>query len=114
MMIHDGILGLRRNPHAASRSLLLKVDFVQGPQVHSIVGHQFSEFFYASSDALDLLSLIPDEAYGGGTQTAGTAAGIGARPVGLHRPCRSRPTVSCHPRGSLACPRRWVWSATPD
>jgi hypothetical protein len=28
MMIHRGILGLRRNPHAAARSLLLKVHFV--------------------------------------------------------------------------------------
>src|SRR5579864_7810800 len=106
MMIHDGILGLRRNPHAASRSLLLKVD--------SSRAHGSTVSFAISSEALDLLSLIPDEAYGGGTQTAGTAAGIGAPPVGLHRSCRSRPTVSCHPRGSLACPRRWAWSATPD
>jgi hypothetical protein len=45
MMIHSGIFGLWRNPHAASRSLLLKVDFVQNPQIHGIVRHQFSEFF---------------------------------------------------------------------
>src|ERR1700704_2957445 len=45
MMIHDGILGLRRNPHAATRSLLLKVHFVQGPKVHRIVRHQLVQFF---------------------------------------------------------------------
>src|ERR1700730_10219262 len=45
MMVHDGILGLRRNPHAAARSLLLKVHFVHSPQVHRTVRHQFAEFF---------------------------------------------------------------------
>src|SRR5580704_5811248 len=114
MMIHNGILRLRRNPHAASRSLLLKVDFVQGPQVHRIVCHQFSEFFYASSVALDRLSPIPDEVYGGGNRTDGTTAGTGARPTGLHTSCRSRPKESCHPRDSLACPRRSAWPAAPD
>src|SRR5690242_2195032 len=97
----------------ASRSLLLEVDFVQSPQVHSIIRHQFSEFFYVSSDALDPLPLIPAEVYGGGTRTAGTSAGIGARPVEFHTSCRSRPTESCHPTGSLACRRRSAWGATP-
>src|SRR5712692_2237032 len=45
MMIHNGILDLRRNPHAAARSLLLEVHFVQSPQVHRSVRHQFSKFF---------------------------------------------------------------------
>ena len=45
MMLHDRVLDLRRNPHAAARSLLLKVHFVQSPEVHRIVGHQLAEFF---------------------------------------------------------------------
>src|SRR5580658_4771427 len=44
MMVHNRILGFRRNPPAAARSLLLKVHFVQSPQVHRTVRHQFAEF----------------------------------------------------------------------
>src|ERR1700689_3092455 len=31
MMVHDGVFQFWRNPHAAARSLLLKVHFVQRP-----------------------------------------------------------------------------------
>ena len=39
MMIHDRISGFRWNPHAATRSVLVKVHFVQRPEVHGIVAH---------------------------------------------------------------------------
>src|SRR5580700_11352620 len=45
MMVHDGVLRLGRNPHAATRPLLLKVNFVQCPEVHSGIAHQLAEFF---------------------------------------------------------------------
>src|ERR1700679_3531877 len=45
MMIYDRVPGFRRNPHAAAGTLLLKVHFVQRPQVHGVVAHQSAEFF---------------------------------------------------------------------
>src|ERR1700693_2871906 len=114
MMVHNGILGLRRNPHAAARSLPLKVAFVQSPQVHPIVRHQLPEFFYASSAAAVLLGPRPDEACGAGTRIVGTTAGIGALPVALHRSCRSTPTASSHPTDSPAFPHRSAWPAKTD
>jgi hypothetical protein len=45
MVEHDGVLGFRRHPHAAARALLLKVYFLQRPQVDTFVAHQILEFF---------------------------------------------------------------------
>jgi hypothetical protein len=39
MMVYDGISGFRWNPHAATGSLLLKVHFIQCPEVYRIVPH---------------------------------------------------------------------------
>ncbi len=39
MMVHDRISGFRWNPHTATGSLLLKMHFVQRPEVHGIVLH---------------------------------------------------------------------------
>src|ERR1700689_5503811 len=71
-------------------------------------------FFYGSSAELDLLWLKPGEACGDGTRTAGTSAGIGARPGGLHRFCRSRPREFYRPTDLRAFPRRSASPATPD
>lgn len=45
VMIQYRILDLGRHPHPAPRSLLLKVDFVQRPEIDTLVEHQFAEFF---------------------------------------------------------------------
>ena len=39
MMVYDRISGFRWNPHTATGSLLLKVHFVQRPEVYRIVPH---------------------------------------------------------------------------
>ena len=39
VMLDDGILGFRRDPHAATRPLLLEMHFVQRPQIHRAVFH---------------------------------------------------------------------------
>ncbi len=46
MMVDDRVFDLRRHPHPATRSLLLKVHFVQRPEVYSVVLYQLSQFFY--------------------------------------------------------------------
>jgi hypothetical protein len=55
VMVNHWVLDLGRRPHATSRSLLLKVHFVESPKIDRIVFHQFSEFFYVSSVSLDRL-----------------------------------------------------------
>jgi|SRR6516165_1180303 len=46
-MQKDRFLDLWRNPHPAPRTVLLKVNLIQGPEVHVRFGGQLSEFFYA-------------------------------------------------------------------
>src|SRR5277367_316567 len=53
MMIYHRIPGFRRNPHAAAGTLLLKVHFVQRPQIHGVVAHQSAGFFYVPSAVTD-------------------------------------------------------------
>jgi hypothetical protein len=43
----DRFFDLRRNPHSAPRTVLLKVNLIEGPEVHVRLGGQLSEFFYA-------------------------------------------------------------------
>jgi hypothetical protein len=45
MMKQHRVLGLRRNPHPAARTMLLKMHLVDGPQVHGRICHHqgFSE-----------------------------------------------------------------------
>src|SRR5208283_2407742 len=45
MMEQNRVLGLRRNPHLAARTMLLKMHLVGCPQVHLRIGHQCLEFF---------------------------------------------------------------------
>jgi hypothetical protein len=43
-MEQDRVLGLRRNPHLAARTMLLKMHLVGCPQVHLRICHQCLEF----------------------------------------------------------------------
>jgi hypothetical protein len=45
MVEQNGILDFRRHPHPAAGTVLLKMNFVQRPQVHSTVPYQFLKFF---------------------------------------------------------------------
>lgn len=40
MAEQNRLLGLRRNPHPAARTMLLKVHFVDGPRIHGCVCHR--------------------------------------------------------------------------
>src|SRR4026207_1259347 len=44
-MVQNRISGLRRNPHPGTRTVLLKMHFVQSPDVNSWIFPQFAEFF---------------------------------------------------------------------
>jgi hypothetical protein len=45
VMKYDWIFVFWWNPHAASRSLLLEMDFIERPEIHSLVFYESSEFF---------------------------------------------------------------------
>lgn len=53
MMKENRILFLRWNPHAATRSMLLEMNFVSRPKVNPGVRYPFCEFFYMPLEALD-------------------------------------------------------------
>ena len=44
-VLHDGIPALRSNPHAATRSVLLEVAFVDAPQINVVALCQAAQFF---------------------------------------------------------------------
>src|SRR6266571_8219009 len=48
MMQHNRVGNLWRNPHSASRSTLLKVNFVGSPQIDAGIAAQALEFFLCS------------------------------------------------------------------
>src|SRR5208337_2164061 len=41
----DGFFDLRRYPHLTSRPILLKMNFIQRPNVNIVIGHQPTDFF---------------------------------------------------------------------
>jgi hypothetical protein len=41
VVVHNGVFGFWRHPHAATRTMLLKVHLVESPQVHGWIAHQF-------------------------------------------------------------------------
>lgn len=45
----NGVLYLGGHPHNTPRSVLLKVNLVDGPQVYAVVRHQRLEFFLCAS-----------------------------------------------------------------
>lgn len=46
VMQQNGLTILRRDPHAAPRSVLLEMDFIGCPEIDVLVGGQLAEFFY--------------------------------------------------------------------
>lgn len=52
MVQQDRVPHFWRNPHATARSVLLKMNFIDGPQVNVRIGGQFTEFFYMPLELL--------------------------------------------------------------
>jgi hypothetical protein len=67
MMQKNGIGNFRRNPHSASGTMLFEPDFVHGPQVDSMIMHQFIKFFYMLPAVPDQHATSSDEVYETGT-----------------------------------------------
>ncbi|MFH1627119.1 MAG: hypothetical protein ABIE47_00150, partial [Pseudomonadota bacterium] len=87
MVQKNRIGNLRRNPHAASRTMLFKPDFVHSPQVDSMVMRQFIKFFYMLPAVPDQHAPSSDEVYETGNpdleRVAGTAECQGKHPIAV-------------------------------
>lgn len=55
VMQQYGVLFLRRNPHQTPRSMLLKMDFIDRPQINVRISGKPTEFFYMPPEAQDWL-----------------------------------------------------------
>ena len=66
-----------RHPKTPPRAVLLKVNFVDGPEVNAGIGRQRLEFFYAWLVSADRLEPPPGAVCGNGNPTGERAAGIG-------------------------------------
>jgi len=53
MMQQYRVLFLRRDPHQTTRSILLKMNFIDRPQIDSWIGCEPSEFFYMPPEVQD-------------------------------------------------------------
>jgi hypothetical protein len=54
-MQQNGVFDFWRNPPSAAGTVLLKVHFVGGPQIDTVVFHELLEFFYAPAVVPDWL-----------------------------------------------------------
>jgi len=73
----NGIIDLRRNPHPSTRTVLLKMNFVDRPEINGGILGQSAEFFYARLAFADQLEPPPGAACGSENPTGETAADIG-------------------------------------
>ena len=80
MMQKNRIRDLRRNPHPASRTMLLESDLVHSPQVNPIVMRKFMEFFYMLPAVTDQRGPSSDEVYETETPYLEIGVGIAERP----------------------------------
>ena len=86
-MQEDGVGFFRRNPHGAAGTMLLKVTFVQTPEIDVIAAGESAEFFYMPPAAQDRHAPGAAVVFGVGTPAHGKAAGIGGRRCALDRSC---------------------------
>lgn len=113
VMQQHRILGLRRNPHSASRTVLLEVDLIHGPEINVFASCQPAKFFLPGPDPQDWHWRSEASVSANGTRVAGTPVGIVGFP-GSHSICVLRiPKVSCRPTGFQPVQNRWADGAMP-
>jgi len=94
----DWIPDFWRNPHPASRAMLLEMDFIDGPQVYVWIGRQSAEFFYKRLAPRDRHGRSVGVVYAGGIPIAERAAGTGEPATSGQTPASGMRRASCRPR----------------
>lgn len=102
MMQLYGVHYIQRNPHPASRTMLLEVNLVHCPKINRFTSCQSTEFFLTVPDPRYSHGQSGVSVFEGETQAGEKAAGIAAYP-GSHSICALRMrTKSCRPKDSLS------------
>ena len=99
-VLADGVTHFRRNPHAASRTMLLKVHLIHGPEVDFGVSSQLAEFFYAPLEVQGRLAPLRAEVFAVETQAAETASGTAEPLASPPAACPRMPRASARPTSS--------------
>lgn len=76
MVKKNGIGDFRRNPHPASRTMLLETDFIHRPHIETRIMRQIMKFFYMLPDVLGQHAPSLDEAFETGNPDREIDAGI--------------------------------------
>jgi hypothetical protein len=98
------IIHFWRHPHAATRTMLLEVNFIHRPQIDFVLPGQGAEFFYAWLVIKDRLLPPADVVCATGSQTGGKAAGTAAPSMSRLSSDRGTQTRLGHPTSQS--PRR--------
>ena len=109
----NGVSQFRRNPQAAARTVLLKMNFIQRPQVNVASSRQCAKFFYEWLAKPGRRGPVAGAVCASESPTAGTAAGTGAPLKSLPVPGRETPIASGHPTGVWSIQTSLGWYATP-
>jgi len=99
-VLADGVTHFRRNPHAASRTMLLKVHLIHGPEVDFGVSSQLAEFFYALLEVQGRLAPLRAEVFAVETQAAETVSGTAEPLASPPASCPGMPRASARPTSS--------------
>ncbi len=97
----------RRNPHAASRTVLLEMNFIHRPKVDVFVSCQPAEFFLPGPDPRGWHWQSPASVFAGETRVAGRVAGTAGFPG-------SRPIASSHTRIGSSRPTGFLSARSPS
>src|SRR5580658_1575253 len=97
MMQQHRVFLLRRHPHPATRSVLLKMHFIHSPQINAFVLCPLAEFFYRHSGLAHRREQSADVVYAGESPTAETSVGIGALSVSPQNAGPERPKAFYRP-----------------
>ena len=107
------IVHFGRHPHAAARAVLLKVNFIHGPQINVVPSRQCAEFFCAWLAKTDRPAPLADAAFVSGSPTDGITVGTGALSISLPALEPKTPTGWDHPTGPSPGQTFEDWRATP-
>ena len=113
VMQQHWIHGLRRNPHPASRTVLLEVNFIHRPEVDFVASCQPPEFFLPGPDPQGWRWRSEASVSGGEIRVAGTIAGIAASPGSPPTGSSRTPTGSSRPTGFPSARNRSAACAAP-
>src|SRR5579862_8775971 len=98
MVKNHWVVHLGRNPHSGARTVLLKMDFINRPQINRGVSCQSAEFFYAWLVLAGQLERLEGAACAGESPVGETTSGTDA-PLTPRRTCApSSGRGFCHPK----------------